>query len=115
MELSNSLFAKYYLEREGMYTIEEEYGFVTYKLGPDYVYIVDIYVLPDIRQKGLAASLADKVVEQAIRAGKTKAIGTIDLEAEGKTQSAKALLGYGFELDSSDGKMIYFVKELPNG
>jgi len=92
--------------------LENELGFITYKLGQDYIYIVDIYVLPEYRQLRVASDLADVVADKAKSMGKKRLIGTIDLETNGKTESAKAILGYGFKIDSSDGKMIYFTKEI---
>ena len=107
-----SLYARYLLEREDLHTLEEEYGFASYKFGDDYVYITDIYVLSDIRQKGLASALADKIAEIASKNGKTRLIGSVDVSANNCTESAKALLGYGFKLHNVEQNLIYFVKEI---
>ena len=45
-----SLHAKYIYEREGKYCEESEIGFATYSFGDDYVYIEDLYVLPEYRK-----------------------------------------------------------------
>jgi predicted GNAT family acetyltransferase len=112
MNNPTTLYGKYILERENKYILEKEYGFATYKIEPEYIYIEDIYVLPELRKSDKAAKMADEIVEIAKKQGKTHIIGSVDMNANGATTSLKVLLGYGFSLLQSTETMIYFKKEI---
>lgn len=108
-----SLYAKYLIERTDDFIIERPEGFVTYRfLNEDQVYIVDLFVVPDSRQKHIASSLADLVVELARDKKCTELLGTVVPSAKNSTISMKVLLGYGMTLKSSSNDLIIFRKEI---
>lgn len=107
-----SLQALYAKEREGMETIEEDHGFITYKALPEEYRIFDIYVLPEHRKSGLASRMADQVVSLAKQNGCKIITGSVDTRANGATSSVKVLLAYGFKVLRTEGTMIYFLKEV---
>ena len=109
---SKSLYAKYILERENKSCLETEDGFATYVYNEDYVYIEDIYVVPEKRKENIAASLADKIAEEAKAKGYKKMVGSVVPYAKGATNSLKVLLAYGMRLSHSNEHIIYFTKEL---
>lgn len=107
-----SLYAEYIREREGKEIVEDEKGFVTYTFVPEGCYVVDIYVKPEFRKQGHAAALTDVVACVAKGKGCSKLIGSVCPQAKGSTDSLKALLAYGFQLDSCAPNLIYLKKEL---
>jgi hypothetical protein len=118
--LMKSLYAQYVLEREDQETLENEFGFLTYralpsKEAPQEFRIFDLYVIPEKRKSGVASSLADQVVLLAKGSGCHILTGSVDTHARGATESVKVLLAYGFQVLRTDGPMIYFKRELAHG
>lgn len=107
-----SLFGKYIAEREGKEIVEDAQGFATYCYLSDGVYIQDLYVDPDFRQKGCASKYADQVAEIAKAKGYTKMYGTVMPSASNSTDSLKVLLAYGFKLQSAAQNGIVLVKDI---
>jgi predicted GNAT family acetyltransferase len=117
MGLSNlgkrpSLFAQYKKEREGIEIIEKEHGFATYYPMEGYMYIEDIYVVPEKRHTGLASKMADEVAEIAKSAGYSKLLGSVVPSKAGSTIALKALLGYGYKLLAAQSDALWLYKEI---
>lgn len=108
----SSLHAQYILEREGKHTFEDERGFATYVFLPKVVYVEDVFVLKEFRATGVASYYVDEISKIAKANGYSEIITTVSPKANGATTSMKAILSYGFELDSSDSHAIYFKKTL---
>ncbi len=107
-----SMYAEYVKERTGDDVIETEKGFATYRfMEPKTVYLIDIYVKPEFRIKGVASDIADMVMELAKIQGCTKMIGSVVPSANNSTISLRALLGYGMTLKSCTNDFIIFEKE----
>lgn len=111
----SSLQAKYALEREGVETLEQAYGFCTYKISGEECYIIDIYVEPDHRKTSLASDMANVVTEIARDRGCTYLLGSVAPQANSATASLKVLLAYGFELAKAEPNAIWFTKGINNG
>lgn len=107
-----SFFAEYVREREGKDVLETDYGFAKFVIAGERVWIEDIYVRPSSRRTGCATEMADAIAEIAKKAGCKCMLGTVDPSASGATESMKTLLAYGMKLDSMDGKLIWFAKDL---
>jgi len=107
-----SLFAKYKEERESAIVVETEHGFATAKLLEDFLYIEDIYVVPEKRKSGIASILADELCAKAKNLGYKQVLGSVCLDANNPTSSLKVLLAYGFKLHSTNSNMIYLSKEI---
>lgn len=107
-----SHFADYKLEREGKETIEAPEGFVVFQIEAHQCYIVDIYVAPRFRRTKVATELADMVLDRARSNKCTELLGSVVPSANGSTESLKALLSYGFKLQSAQENFIWFVKEI---
>lgn len=111
-----SLFADYIKERMGASIVERDEGFATYRFiehqNRPAVYIEDIYVRPEAREKGVASEMADDVVSIALKAGCTRLIGTVNSKAKNPTASIKTLLAYGFEFFSCNEDGLVFKKEI---
>ncbi len=107
-----SLYAQYIKEREGKEIVEDNQGFATYTFVHDGVYIQDLFVHPDFRQKGAASRYADQIAEIAKSKGYSKMYGSVCLSAKSCDDSLKVLQAYGFKLAHYDGGLLFMVKEL---
>lgn len=109
-----SLYGQYIAEREGKHIVEDSVGFATYQFLPDLgaVYIENIFVREESRQRGVAAGYADKIADIAKAQNYKKLLGSVKPSANGSTSSLKVLLSYGFELLSSEQDAIWLKKEL---
>lgn len=109
-----SFYVDYLKERSSDEVIEADYGFATYRYVEEgrTVYIVDIFVAPESRKKGLATELANQVAEIARKAGCTSMIGTVQPSSKGSTISLQVLLGYGMTLQSAGTDAIIMRKVL---
>lgn len=109
-----SLYADYLKEKTGHFVLEIENGFASYKYLDDgkTVYIIDIYVRPEFRKTKIASTIADSIVEIAVKNGCNSLLGTIMPSNKGSTTSLKFLLSYGMHLDSSANDLIVLRKEI---
>lgn len=110
--LGSSHYANYLSERTTDFIMEDSNGFVTYRFLNDgkSVYIIDIYVIPDMRKQGLASDFADIVVSMAKARGCEEVLGTVVPSSKGSNESLRVLLAYGMELKSSAHDIIIFRK-----
>ncbi len=107
-----SKWAQYLKERENVDSIENDYGFATFIIGGDEVYLKDIWVEKQFRQLDEASKLADRVAAIAKERGCKYMTGTVCPKANNSTASLKVLLGYGMELVSATENLIIFKKDL---
>jgi ribosomal protein S18 acetylase RimI-like enzyme len=107
-----TLYARYLKEREGIETLESEHGFATYLLRPTDCYIIDIYVVPELRQSGLAKQLADQIVEIAKERGIKLLTGSVDRRDPNAQRNEAVLLAYGMRKAREDNFMNYYLKEI---
>ena len=107
-----SLYGFYIKEREGFEILEDDYGFATYKIEGNTVYIRDIYVVPPCRNSHYGENMANQIGLIAKTEGCTKMLGTVAPQAKGSAQSMLILLAYGMKPTHSDANLVYFMKEL---
>ena len=109
-----SLYAKYLAERTGDLIKENAFGFATYRYVNEgkAVYIVDIYVIPELRKAGEASRLANEIVAEAKAKGCTHLIGSVVPSTKGSTESMKVLLAYGMSVKNSSNDFVVFKKEI---
>lgn len=107
-----SLYASYILEREGKNILETDKGFATYSFIKDGCYIEEIYILPQYRKTGEASTLTDQIAEIARQNGHKKLFGSVCPSAAGSTNSLRALIAYGFKLDSSTNNFIWLTMDI---
>lgn len=107
------MYADYLKERLGDGLVETPHGFATYRFTDEKsCYIVDIYVDPAHRKKGIAGDLADHITEIAKARGCTRLLGSVVPSSHGSTDSVRVLLAYGMRLDSSANDFILFRKDI---
>lgn len=111
-EQSKSLFARYTEERGYRKVIEKDYGFVVYEIIKEVVFIAELYVVPHLRERGLAKELLSYVAEEAVKHGCKRAMCTSDAKSEVADLAFKAILAMGMKPYQSDSNLVYFMKEL---
>ena len=107
-----SLWSEYKKEISAVQFLEYEHGFISYSISNDYVYIEDIFVIPEKRRSNLAKEMADFVVQIGKSKGCTKLFGSIETKIKDPHRSLQVLLSYGMKLHSAVGSIVYFVKEI---
>ncbi len=108
-----TLYAKYLEERTSDQIIERSEGFATYRyLNENQVYIIDIYVLPEFRELGIASILADNIAEEALKKGCKEMLGTVVPSTNNATTSIMILIAYGMSVLSSSNDLIIFKKDI---
>lgn len=109
-----SLYAEYIKEKTNDDILEVNGGFATYRYVPDQgaVYIIDIYVQPELRKNNIASKMADVIAHEAKQKGFFKMFGSVIPTAKDSTLGLKVLLAYGFKLSSSAENFILLEKEI---
>lgn len=110
-----SLFGQYILEREGKGILENEHGFLTYKIHGEECYIEDIFIKKESRRSGAATEMAKEIESMARAEGCKFLTGTCVPSTRGATESMRAMLGYGFRIHSAMEDRIILIKEISNG
>lgn len=105
-------YKDYLKEREGIDVLEATDGFATYILRPTDCYVIDIYVVPEKRQSGLAAQMADQIANIARSKGIKFLTGSVDKRDPQALRNEKVLIAYGMHKAREHEHMIYFIKEI---
>ncbi len=108
------MYAKYLRERTEDLIMECDFGFATYRYLNDRktVYIMDIFVDREARQRGLASDMANEISREAKELGCVEMLGTIKPSAKGSTTGLKVLLAYGMTLHSASDVVLICRKDL---
>ncbi len=109
------LFAQYISERldQGIVDIPGQ-GFATFQITGFECYIVDIFVIPELRKTGLAKQMADKITQIAKEKGCTTLKGTVQTNTNNSKTSEAVLLAYGmrFEYSLPEKSLKVFKKDI---
>ncbi len=109
----SSLYAQYLRERTHDGIIEDEHGFATYRLLlPDIIYLVDLFVVPEMRLQAHASFLAEQVCQIGRDNSCTDLMGTVNLNCKGASSGIKTLLAYGMHPESATDNFIVFKKRI---
>jgi len=110
--MSIELYAAYLKERENTELICVDSGFITYRFELDYCYIIDIYILPEMRKNGLGVELENRVIEQARERKVFKLLGSVDRTANNWETSIKILEKIGYKPYKQDKSVLFLIKEI---
>jgi ribosomal protein S18 acetylase RimI-like enzyme len=106
------LYRAYLKERENAELIERSWGWCSYRVEADHVYLIDIYVLPQYRQHGKGTELLAAVENVARECGRPAVLGSIATNVQGADKMYNIMHGLGFKIHSSDKDIIYMIKEI---
>lgn len=109
-----SLWADYLAEREGIETHETEWGFVSYKpFDDETMYLMDSYIIPKHRRKGLWYSLEKHCVNKAKEMGYSKIMTSVVIGTKNWDQNLSCLiLKAGYRVSNVSDPFIYLEKEI---
>jgi ribosomal protein S18 acetylase RimI-like enzyme len=107
-----SLYEKYVLERTNNQIHEIKEGFIVYSISNGKVFIEDLYIDTDFRRKGMGTTLTDIVAAKAKTDGCTELFCGVCPQAKQATESMKAILAYGFKVESASNSLIIFRKDI---
>lgn len=107
-----SLWADYAHERLSAETIEEDYGFITYRMLDNECYIEELYIIPPFRKSHLGTDLANRVRDEAKEHGVNLLTASTLLGTNCTESSVQAILGYGFKIIGASSDRIFFAKEI---
>jgi predicted GNAT superfamily acetyltransferase len=107
-----SLYAQYMEELDGTEFIEYDWGFLSYRIEQNHVYIEDVYVIKSERGTNKWKKLWQDVEDVARSNGFNKVTGSVVPTRKNSTWMTKFMFKLGFKIYSSDINIIYFVKEI---
>ena len=110
--MSKSLYAQYAEEREGVETIEESWGFATFKRLPDHIYLQDVYIIPSMRGQSKGTQLTDAVIKIGKEAGYTRMTTSVVPSTPGSTETILKMIHLNFKLFSSQSDIVYLIREI---
>lgn len=107
-----SLFAEYIKEREGLDTIENENGFISFAIRSDLCFVRDLFIKKTARQLGYARMLYGQLLRLARDAKCSKLVCHVDTRAQNAAHSLEIILSRGFHVADAQGGVITLEKEL---
>lgn len=107
-----SLYAQFLQEVHGVNIIEHPWGYATYELGPQYVYLMDVYVVPEERFKGRGPQFITEITALAKAQGATKMYTSVAIGSKDPKRSYEIIVRHGFQASHEDAEHIYLVKEI---
>jgi GNAT superfamily N-acetyltransferase len=105
------LYSTYVKEVYGRETIHTEDYFVTYKIHKNGCYLVDMYIVPEKRNSGLAVELDKKVEDIAKSNGCNKMLTTIDI-GNIKDNVLKVIKKCKYKFLKQTEFGVYFIKDI---
>ena len=109
---TRSLYAQFAKEVHGLECLEYSWGYATYELGPDYVYIVDIYVVPAERANKRGVQLMHEIEALAKAKEATKMYGSVAVKSAEPLKNYEMLIHLGFKDSHQDNENVYLVREI---
>lgn len=111
LKVPPSLYAQFLAEVHGQSAIEHDWGFATYEFGPDFVYLIDIYVVPQERTAKKGIQLMHEVQDAAKKIGITKMLGSVAIDSKEARKNYDMLKHLGFCDLRVDENTIYLIRE----
>lgn len=110
--LKNTLYAKYIKERDDREILEDEYGFITYKILNQECFIYDMCVDLSSRVGSRGRALIDSLVEIAHAADCSFISANVFLSDKGSSNTLLAAIRVGFKAVKANNDIIFIVKEI---
>lgn len=107
-----SLYAQYVKEREGAVTVETSEGFYSYKVDGDYIFIVDLYVVPEYRAKKVGSKFGREIEDITRELGKSTILCSASLESLNSSDAIAFIIMNGYEIINYTDTQVFFKKEI---
>jgi GNAT superfamily N-acetyltransferase len=103
------MIKEYFKEIQNLDIIENEHGFILYRIEDANLHIQHMYIKPESRAMKIATALADDLVAKAKDEGCLTMTGDIEPTNNNATQSMKFILSYGLKvLEASENEIIFY-------
>ena len=109
--IQDTLYAEYIKERMDCDVLENETGFITYRIIGQECFIADMYVPARLRTAGKGRSLVGELEEIAKLKGCKFISATIYLKDGGASNTLTAALLVGFRVIAADQGVLTIIKE----
>lgn len=110
--IKETIYAKYIRERDGSQIIENEYGFIIYKISGEECFIKDMCVDLSSRTSGKGRELMNEL-EEIARANRCTFIsGTIHLFDKNANDTLKKSLSVGFLVKEANNNILVIIKDM---
>ncbi len=111
-KISDTHYAKYIRDREGLEILESDDGFIIYKINPGECFIANMYLDPSSRGSGRCREMIERIGEIAL-SNECKALtGHIHLFDKNAEITVMAALNCGFNLAMAHNGIIGIKKNL---
>lgn len=107
-----SLYAQYVKEREGAETVETSEGFYSYKEDGTSLFIVDLYVAPEYRNKKIGSRFGKEIEDIALKLNKDSVLCCASLEALNSSDAMSFIIMNGYEIINYTDTQVFFKKEI---
>lgn len=114
MSVSKSLWARYIEELRDTRFIEKEWGFISYSIMENCIYLEDVYVIPERRREKLAVQLVEEAEAIGVLAGKTWSMAVIQMDNNFHDESLQAHLQVGFKSYLCENNKIWLKRPIPH-
>lgn len=112
-KIKDTLYANYISEREGIEIVENESGFITYKISGTECFLANMYVLPEKRRMGACVSLMKRLIEIAVANRCDVITANIDIACDkNATQTLRASLSLNFKVVAAQHGILLIAREL---
>lgn len=107
-----SLYAQYLKEREDCEVLENEFGFLAYRITPGHgCFIRDFFTVPEERGKGHGKALWAELQMLAQKHDCTDFVAQVDTRTKTANESLNIILAHGFRVVSAEENRIFLFKE----
>lgn len=111
--INQTLYAAYLAERSNAHILENENGFIVYRIDADgSLYIIDMYIKPESRKAGKARKLLNELEALAVANGFERITAAIYTEDPTSNNTLICALAGGFRIGMANGGVIGIVKHL---
>jgi hypothetical protein len=110
--IKETLYYQYIKERQGAEVIEDEQGFIVYRINGDECFIVDMNVAPAFRGSSRAGELIRELSEIAVLNGCKFLAGNVHICFENHPQVLAASFKQGFKIIAASGDVLTIAKKV---
>ena len=106
-----SLYGDYIKELHGREEVEGDGWFVTFEIKKPYCYLIDMYIVPEKRNKGLGLELNSIIEGIAKQKECNKILTSVDINCI-KDDNIKLIKKCGYKLFKENKKGLFFIKDI---
>lgn len=107
-----SLYAEYIKEVYGKNMIETDELFIIWTINGEILYLEDMYIKPELRNKGLGQNALAWIISVARENGCKEILISLMESCKFKNENMQIYLHVGFELHSFKDQIIYLKKKV---